>query len=87
MSLDNLSDTQQTRIKEFMKQGMKLKLEVQDINEALKDLAKTIGDEIQVKPADLSKALNAACKGSEQVENMRDSNSTVEEILAIAGII
>lgn len=87
MSLDSLSSTQQTRIKDFMQTGMKMKMEVGDINEALKDLAKSIGDEVQVKPADLMKALSAAVKGSEKVEDMRESNSTVEEILAVAGII
>lgn len=85
MSLEgNVSEHQKTKIREFIKQGSHIKQEIADQNEALKDLAKTIGDEIGVKPALLSKALNIAFKN--KVEEEREGNTTVEEILVIAGL-
>ncbi len=88
MSLEgNISDHQKTRITDFIKQGTHMKQEVADINESLKDLAKTIGDELQVKPAVLMKAVNMAFKGAEKAEDERENFSTVEEILALVGII
>jgi hypothetical protein len=85
MSLEgNTSEHQKTRIREFIKQGSTIKQEIEDQGEALKDLAKAIGEEVGVKPALLTKALNIAFKN--KVEDERDSFSTVEEILAIAGL-
>jgi hypothetical protein len=86
MSLEgNTSEHQKTRIKEFIKQGSHIKQEVADLNESLKDLAKAIGEEVGVKPALLSKALNIAFKNN--AEDERENYTTVEEILALAGII
>lgn len=85
MSLEgNISDHQKSKIKEFIKAGSAIKQEVADQNEALKDLAKTIGDEIGVAPKLLTKALNIAFKN--KVEEEREGNTTVEEILIIAGL-
>ena len=85
MSLDNTSNETTQQIKEFLKQGKKMKLDIQDLQEALKDLSKSIGENIQVKPALLMKALNVAFKNS--AEDVREDFTTVEEILAIAGEI
>lgn len=85
MSLETITDHDKVRIKEFIKQGSNIKQEIADQNEALKDLAKTIGDEINVKPALLTKALNVAFKN--KAEDEREDFTTVEEILAIAGVI
>lgn len=85
MSLEgNVSEHQKTKIREFIKAGSTIKQEIADQSEALKDLAKTIGEEIGVKPALLSKALNIAFKN--KVEEEREGNTTVEEILIIAGL-
>lgn len=85
MSLEgNVSEHQKTKIREFIKQGSNIKQEIADQNEALKDLAKTIGDEINVPAKLLTKALNIAFKN--KVEDEREDFSTVEEILAIAGL-
>jgi hypothetical protein len=86
MSLEgNISEHQKTRIREFIKQGSTIKLEIQDQQEALKDLGKTIGEEIDVKPALLLKALNIAFKN--KADDERENFTTVEEILAVAGVI
>lgn len=88
MSLEgNISDHQATRLKEFIKQGTHMKQEVADINEALKDLGKTIGEEINVEPKLLMKALNIAFKGKDQAETERENFSTIEELLAVVGVI
>lgn len=86
MSLEgNVTDHQRTQVREFIKQGSEIKQQQADLGDALKDLAKTIGEDIGVKPALLSKALNIAFKN--KAEDERDDFTTVEEILAIAGII
>lgn len=85
--METLSSSQISRIKEFIKQGIVIKQEVKDLNEALKDLSKTIGEELNVKPALLNKSLNIAFKGSEKAEEEREDFTSVEEILAAAGII
>lgn len=82
-----ISDHQKTRIKDFITQGIRIKQEVKDLNDAVKDLAKTIGEEISVKPAVLTKALSIAFKGTEKAEEEREQFTDVEEILAVAGII
>lgn len=93
MSLEgNVSDHQATRIKEFMKAGSDMlseiqqrKEEIKDRNDALKDLAKTVGEEIQVDAKLLLKALNIAFKNTAEEES--ENATTIEEILAIAGVI
>ncbi len=88
MSLEgSISDHQKTRIKDFITQGIRIKQEVKDLSDALKDLSKTIGEEITVKPATLNKALNIAFKGTEKAEEERNGFTDIEEILAVAGII
>lgn len=83
----NISDHQKTRFNEFIKQGTNMKQEVADLNEALKDLAKTLGEEMNIEPKLLMKAVNIAFKGSEQAEAERENNSTLEELLALCGLI
>lgn len=92
MSLDSTSEHQNVRIREFIKAGSEMleeighrKEEIKDRNDALKDLAKTVGEDIQVEPKLLLKALNIAFKNTAEEESA--AATTVEEILAIAGII
>lgn len=86
MSLEgNISEHHKTRLKEFIKQGSHIKQEIADLSDSLKDLSKTIGEEIDVKPALLNKALSVAFKN--KADDERENFTTVEEILAIAGII
>jgi hypothetical protein len=93
MSLEgNISSNQATRIKEFIKAGSDMleeishrKEEIKDRNDALKDLAKTVGEDVQIDAKHLLLALNIAFKNNAEEE--QEKASTVEEILAIAGII
>ena len=88
MSIEgNISDHQKTRIKDFIKQGVIMKQEIKDLSDSIKDLAKTIGEEVNVKPAVLNKALNIAFKGNEKAEEEREQFTDIEEILALAGVI
>ena len=88
MSLDhNIGENEKLRIKDFITQGIRMKQEVKDINDALKDLSTAIGEEINVKPNILMKALGIAFKGQEKAQEEQESFTTVEEILALVGII
>ena len=88
MSLEgNISDNQSSQIKQFMKAGKDMKQQVVDLNEALKDLAKTVAGEVGsgCEPKHLMKALNLAFKGG--IEDEQEAATVVEEILAICGEI
>lgn len=93
MSIEgNISDDQQNKIREFMKAGVDMlteidhrKVEIKDRNDALKELASAVGGDTQVEPKLLLKAVNIAFKNTAEEESA--AASTVEEILAIAGII
>lgn len=87
MSLENMSDAQKSRMKQFINDGVAMKQEVADINESLSDLSKTIAEEIGVKPAVMSKALNIAFKGSEKAEEESEKQDAVDQILHSVGII
>lgn len=85
--METLSNTQTVRLKEFFKQGANMKQEVADLNDALKDLTKAISEELNVDPKDLKTALAVYIKGADEAEAKRESMNTVEELLAVAGII
>lgn len=88
MSLEgNVSDHQQKQVKQFITTGMNMKQQIVDLNEALKDLAKSVAGEVGsgCEAKHLMKALSTAFKG--KVEDEQEAATIVEEILAIAGII
>ncbi len=73
------------RIKSFIDSGLAVVQQVEDLNAGLKDTAKTIAEEINIKPAVLMKALRVAFKASISEEKTRYEH--VETILAAAGRI
>lgn len=85
MSLANqtISDHEKLKIKQFMDQGLKIILEVEDLKGALTDLAKTLGEELNIKHALLMKALRAAHK--QTLEDDKEALDTVEELLVLTG--
>jgi hypothetical protein len=88
MSLEgNISDHQSSKIKQFMTTGKDMKQQIADLNEALRDLAKTVAEEVGAgcEAKHLMKAVNLAFKG--KIEDEQDAATVVEEILAISGEI
>lgn len=85
MSLDQLSQDDKTRLTQFMDQGVKVMQEVQDLNDGLKDTAKNLAEELNVKPATLMKALRVAFKAN--IEEEKEKVDQVEDILQASGRI
>ncbi|RYD67641.1 MAG: hypothetical protein EOP83_02425 [Verrucomicrobiaceae bacterium] len=83
MSLDQLSQNDKVRLNQFMDSGMKVKQEMQDLAEGLKDTAKALAEEFNVKPGVLMKALNAAWKSN--IDEQKESMDQVEAILDATG--
>lgn len=83
MSLDALNNTDKTKLKQFMDQGLNVLQEMADLRDGLKDTAKNLADELGVKPAVLNKALRTAFKSS--LENQKEEMDQVESVLINTG--
>lgn len=80
-----LSGEDTRRVKSFIDQGLPILQQIEDLQGGLKDTAKTIGEEINVKPALLMKALRVAFKAS--IAEEKSKYEGVETLLAAAGRI
>ncbi len=85
MSLDNLSVTDQTKVREFIDKGVIQLQEIADIRGSLSDLAKNLADEIGTTPKVLNKALRAQFKTT--LEADKAELDDVETVLQIANKI
>ena len=85
MALENqtLSANDKARLNQFMDAGMKTFQEIQDLRDGLKDTAKTIAEELDIKPAVLMKALRMAFKAS--INEEKEAFEDAEEILEVTG--
>jgi hypothetical protein len=86
MSLEgSISDHQTKKIKQFMTTGKDMKQQIADLNEALKDLAKTVAEEVGAgcEAKHLMKAVNLAFKG--KIDEEQEAATIVDEILTISG--
>ena len=68
MAISNFSSDDQAKIKAVISSGTNVKQEVKDLNEGLRDTVKAVGEELNIKPAVLMKAINVAFKDSMSVE-------------------
>lgn len=71
------------RIKQLMTEGCQVLQEIEDLNEGLADTIKAIAEEIEVKPAQLKKAIKIAHKNS-MIEE-REKLDEIDDILQAAG--
>jgi len=81
--LENLNQNERAKVKEWIDAGLKVKQEINDLSEGLKETTKALAEELEVKPAVLNKALRAAFKAN--IEEERDTVTQVEVILHAAG--
>lgn len=59
---------EQARLKQLIDEGCQVHSEVETLNESLRDTIKAIAEEMDIKPAVLSKAIKVAHKASYQDE-------------------
>lgn len=83
MSLDSMNKDEKVKIEQWMTAAIKVKQEIGDLNEGLKEATKSIADELNVKPAILNKALKMAIKANSSEE--RENLALAEEILQATG--
>ena len=83
MAFDTLSSNDKVRLNQFFDEGMKTLQEIDDLKEGLKDVAKNLAEEFDVKPALLMKALNSARKAN--IDEQRDEMSALETLLEACG--
>ena len=80
MNFDSNSKTKRTQI---INEGMQVMSEVEALNAGLSDTIKAIGEEMQIKPSVLKKAIRIAHKASYTAE--KEDQELLEEILITAG--
>lgn len=82
MSMKVFTPDETAKITQVINDGIKVKQEVKDLSEGLRDTVKAVAEEMEIKPANLSKAINMAFK--ESISSEREDFEDVEHLLAVA---
>tara|TARA_B100001057_G_scaffold500794_1_gene617868 strand:+ start:2879 stop:3130 length:252 start_codon:yes stop_codon:yes gene_type:complete len=77
-----LNTEEQAKVQHVIESGIKVKQEVKDLSEGLRDTVKAVAEELQIKPALLTKAISVAFKESLDAE--KQDIEELEELLAVA---
>ena len=64
----HISEADKTRLKHLVSEGVRVKQEVDSLNEGLKETVKAISEELDLKPSLLNKAIRIAYKGDLRVQ-------------------
>ena len=80
--MKTLNTEEQAKVKHVIESGIKVKQEVKDLSEGLRDTVKAVAEELQIKPALLTKAISVAFK--ESLEAEKQDIEELEELLAVA---
>lgn len=83
MSLENLSQEDQRKLKEFMDSGISVLQEIDDLKTGLRDTAKGLAEQWDIKPSVLTKALSTAFKST--LEKQKEEMDDVESVLVYTG--
>jgi hypothetical protein len=79
----NFDSNSKTKLTQIINEGMQVMSEVEALNAGLSDTIKAIGEELQIKPSVLKKAIRIAHKASYAAE--KEDQELLEEILTTAG--
>ena len=80
----HISEADKTRLKHLVSEGVRVKEEVDSLNEGLKETVKAISEELDLKPSLLNKAIRIAYKGDMRVYT--DELEDIEMILSAIGM-
>ncbi len=83
MSLQALSATDQTKLRNIVDNGIKTQMQIDDLRVGLRETIKAVSDELQIKPKSLRAAIRTKMKNS--MEEQKETVDEVEEILHIVG--
>lgn len=81
--LGSIGPEDKKRLDETVRVGLQQLQEIDDIRESLKDLVKTVSEEMNIKPKNLMSAIRMAHKAT--LADKKDELDTVEEILHVTG--
>jgi division protein CdvB (Snf7/Vps24/ESCRT-III family) len=76
--LQNFSADDIKKLKEIVDEGCVVMQEIDDMKESLKSTVKTISEEVGIKPAQLTKAINICFKNS-----LHEEQAKLDEIIDI----
>jgi transposase-like protein len=79
----NFSDEEKNKLIQLIREGSTVIQEVEDLNGGLKDTIKAIAEELQIKPAVLTRAIKIAHKGD--FNRASEDYSMLEDILVAVG--
>tara|TARA_Y100000114_G_scaffold156753_1_gene185108 strand:+ start:1438 stop:1689 length:252 start_codon:yes stop_codon:yes gene_type:complete len=82
--MKTLNTDEQAKVKHVIESGIKVKQEVKDLSEGLRDTVKAVAEELEIKPSLLTKAISVAFRESLDAE--KQDIEELEELLAIAKI-
>ena len=80
--MKTLNTEEQAKVKHVIESGIKVKQEVKDLSEGLRDTVKAVAEELEIKPALLTKAISVVFKESLDAE--KQDIEELEELLAVA---
>ena len=90
MTLGVLSATDKARIQNLINSGIDTMREIATLKEGLKDTVTAVAEEMDLKPAVLSKAIRmaykSAAKNQNVIEDAQEELDTVETLLKAAGV-
>ena len=62
--MKTLNTEEQAKVKHVIESGIKVKQEVKDLSDGLRDTVKAVAEELEIKPALLTKAIQVGFKES-----------------------
>ena len=80
--MKTLNTEEQAKVQHVIESGIKVKQEEKDLSEGLRDTVKAVAEELEIKPALLTKAISVAFK--ESLEAEKQDIEELEELLAVA---
>ena len=80
--MKTLNTEEQAKVQHVIESGIKVKQEVKDLSEGLRDTVKAVAEELEIKPALLTKAISVVFK--ESLEAEKQDIEELEELLAVA---
>ena len=86
----NFHGVDKTKIQHLINSGIDVMREVATLKEGLKDTVTAVAEELDIKPAVLSKAIRMAYKASAKnqnvIEDAQEELDVMEQLLAAAGV-
>ena len=80
--MKTLNTEEQAKVKHVIESGIKVKQEVKDFSDGLRDTVKAVAEELEIKPELLTKAIQVAFK--ESLDSEKQDIEELEELLVIA---